>query len=59
VLQLEASLHETLLRVAQHSLGDQDPGHRRYCMPGFQTGLADGPAGPRAKFRAPPHASRA
>ena len=35
VLQLEPSLHQTLLRVAQHGLGDQDLGHRRYCMPGF------------------------
>src|SRR5207245_11796322 len=39
VLQLEPSLHQTLLRVAQHSLGDQHLGHRRYCMPGFQTGF--------------------
>src|SRR5205823_11126509 len=27
VLQLEAALHQTLLRVAQHGLSDQDPGH--------------------------------
>ena len=27
MLQLEAALHQALLRVAQHGLSDQDPGH--------------------------------
>jgi hypothetical protein len=42
VLQLEASLHETLLRVAQHCLRDQDPRHAAIVFPVFRPVLKSG-----------------